>query len=145
MGVRFGDNPLLHTFGVWREGFVDFLKRASNNYDFEIVAYDHADRTTFGSKYTFGGYANQWHECPFETKDDAERFLFALKNCEPRFEKVATSHSDGKEPELDTARSSAIWPDATLEQLQDEAALANRLPALLADFRQVVESYGFVY
>ena len=146
-GIFFGQNPIFNTFGWMGESFVEFLKKygPACKYDFEILPYDHDDRKTFGTKYTFGGYAERWYECPFDTEREAERFLDALKNCKPHFGKVATRHSDGKEPELEGARSSAIWPDGTLAQLQDEKVLRDRLPALLADFRQVVESYGFVY
>lgn len=52
---------------------------------------------------------------------------------------------EGKEPELEAARNSAIWPDATLEQLQDKAVLEARLPALLEEFRAAVESLGLTY
>lgn len=45
--------------------------------------------------------------------------------------------------DLEAARSTAIWPDATLEQLQDEEQLKARLPGLLAEFRAAVESLGF--
>lgn len=53
---------------------------------------------------------------------------------------------EGKERDLDAARSSAIWPDATdddliLPGLQER--LAARLPALLEEFRRDVESLGF--
>lgn len=51
---------------------------------------------------------------------------------------------------LDHARSSAVWPDATDEQLTQEpeklkATLLARLPALMAEFRAAVESLGFTY
>lgn len=51
---------------------------------------------------------------------------------------------------LGHARSCAVWPDATDEQLcADEAtltaALAARLPALLADFRNDMEAVGFLW
>lgn len=46
---------------------------------------------------------------------------------------------------LDYARSSAVWPDATREQLLDKDALLARLPALMAEFKQAVESLGFTY
>lgn len=57
---------------------------------------------------------------------------------------------EGKERELDLARSSAVWPEATDEQLMQEpaalkAALEARLPALMADFKRDVESLGFIY
>ncbi len=50
-----------------------------------------------------------------------------------------------KEANLEYARSSAVWPDATLEQLTDRTALEARLPALMADFRRDVEFLGFTY
>ena len=56
-----------------------------------------------------------------------------------------TRIGEGKEPDLEGARSVAIWEDATLEQLQDREALAERLPALLDEFRKAVESLGFTY
>jgi len=57
---------------------------------------------------------------------------------------------EGKARDFAAARSCAIWPDATDEQLSQEPAelralLAARLPALMAEFRAAVESLGFVY
>lgn len=49
---------------------------------------------------------------------------------------------------LEFARSSAIWPDATDEDLTApglEQRLADRLPALMAEFKQAMESLGFTY
>lgn len=50
-----------------------------------------------------------------------------------------------KQANLDYARSSAVWPDATQEQLLDKAALLERLPALMDQFKADVESLGFTY
>tara|TARA_R110002020_G_scaffold168531_1_gene357375 strand:+ start:54 stop:518 length:465 start_codon:yes stop_codon:yes gene_type:complete len=50
-----------------------------------------------------------------------------------------------KEPRLEAARSSAIWPEATLEQLQDKEVLEARLPALLEEFKSAMEQLGFTY
>ena len=50
-----------------------------------------------------------------------------------------------KEGNLDFARSTAIWPEATGEQLADVDALTARLPELLAEFQKAVESLGFTY
>jgi len=55
---------------------------------------------------------------------------------------------EGKERELDHARSSAIWPDATDEELTApglKERLEARLPALIAEFQEAVESLGFVW
>lgn len=51
----------------------------------------------------------------------------------------------GSPPNLAHARSSAVWPDATLEQLGDEGVLRARLSAMMAEFKAAVESLGFVY
>jgi len=53
-----------------------------------------------------------------------------------------------KEGNLPYARSSAIWPEATDEELLSpdiEEKLRTRLPALLADFKQSMEAAGFIY
>lgn len=55
---------------------------------------------------------------------------------------------EGKVRELDAARDIAIWPDATNEQLCSPALpdlLKERLPALLVEFRAVIEGLGFVW
>lgn len=55
---------------------------------------------------------------------------------------------EGKARELNHARSTAIWPDATDEDLIApglEDRLKARLPALLVEFRKVVESLGFTW
>jgi hypothetical protein len=46
---------------------------------------------------------------------------------------------------FDHARSAAVWPDATIEQLRDKAALEARLPGLLAEFKAAMLSAGFLW
>lgn len=46
---------------------------------------------------------------------------------------------------LEYARSNAVWPDGTLEQLADVETLKARLPELMQRFKAVVESVGFTY
>jgi hypothetical protein len=55
---------------------------------------------------------------------------------------------EGKERELDAARRSAVWPEATNEELTApglEARLMARLPALMAAFKADVEKLGLTY
>lgn len=57
---------------------------------------------------------------------------------------------EGKERNLAAARSCAVWPDATDDELCQErhrleAALKARLPALLAEFKQAMLEIGFIY
>jgi len=47
--------------------------------------------------------------------------------------------------DLESARLSAVWLDATLEQLQDETLLKNRLPELMAEFKTTMESLEFIF
>ena len=57
---------------------------------------------------------------------------------------------EGKKRDLAAARSCAVWPEATDEELcqerpQLEAALKARLPALMAEFKQAMLEVGFIY
>lgn len=55
---------------------------------------------------------------------------------------------EGKGRELDAARMSAIWPEATDAELTEpglEDRLIARLPALMLEFKAAVESLGLVY
>jgi hypothetical protein len=56
----------------------------------------------------------------------------------------------GKPRDLDSARRTAVWPEATDEQLSlpaDELTelLEDRLPALMQEFKEAVESLGLEY
>jgi len=109
---------------------------------------DEKDRYQFKPKYTFGGYDAKWHQCPFDTEQEALDFLTALQTCDPQFTRVPTAWGEGKARELDAARSSAIWPDATDEDLTApglEDRLLARLPKLMQEFRAAVESLGFTF
>ena len=62
--------------------------------------------------------------------------------------RVVWDEKTAKEANLDHARSSAVWPDATDEDLITpglEARLRARLPRLMEEFKAAVESLGFVY
>jgi len=54
-------------------------------------------------------------------------------------------NSMAKDPNIEYARASAIWPEANLEDLQDETKLKARLPELMAEFKSFIESLGFIY
>lgn len=154
--LQFGDNPIKHNPG---RGFVNWLQscvplHGEPAFDFEILAFQHDNRTgldhKFGPKYTFGGFADKWHECPFDDEESALEFLYALQHCEPKFIKTPTAFGEGKERDLKAARSTAVWPEATDEELSAEpealkAALVARLPALVAAFRVDMEAIGFVW
>jgi hypothetical protein len=55
---------------------------------------------------------------------------------------------EGKKRELDAARNTAAWPEATDAELTSEnlkERLLERLPGLLEAFRKDIEALGFVY
>jgi len=158
--VRFGSNPVEH---VLKDSFAKFLQDAAtvggpgvtelHGFDFEVLPIHHDNKPhgyQFKPKYTFGGYADKWHECPFDTEPEALQFLEALQTQNPSFHKIPTAWSDGKARELDHARSAAVWPEATDEELSVEPdelkrVLLARLPGLQAEFRADMERAGFLW
>lgn len=61
---------------------------------------------------------------------------------------IANTEYHVKQGRLDYARSTAIWPDATEEELKAPGLhkeLQERLPALMSEFRAAVESLGFTW
>ena len=88
-----------------------------------------------------------------EVTNKPETYLDADTKPEPtglRMEYVpwmreAVGDGKGKERELDAARQTAAWPDATDEELTApglEQRLVDRLPGLLKEFRAAVEELG---
>lgn len=151
--VRFNGVPIAHKL---TPKFAKFLREcAAPVFDFEVIRYDHRDHGKpnayqYRPKFTFGGFAKHWHECPFDTEAEALDFLQALQTCNPEFIRIPTQFSEGKARELDAARRAAVWLDATDEQLSApraelEAALIARLPALLEQFKADIEAIGFQF
>lgn len=143
--IKFESIPILST--QYSEKFYQWLEpliTTKNNYDLEIIEIDHKEREIYGTKYTFGGFAKRWHGCPFDTEDEALNFLKALQKHDHEFIKIATSWGKGKEPNLEAARNSAIWPDAELSDFTKEKLNA-RLPKLMREFKKAVESVGLIY
>lgn len=149
--VYFGDYPFSHKVG---EKFAAFIQARTGTGDFQVVAIAHENRPgdtyKFGPKFTFAGFGEKWHECPFDDEHTAREWVQALNTLGARFERVPTAYSEGKAHQLDAARRAAAWPDATDEQLCAEpeilqAALTERLPALLAQFRADMEAAGFMW
>ena len=59
--------------------------------------------------------------------------------------RVQWDEKTAKVANLEYARKSACWPDATIEQLRDKSALEARLPSLLAEFKSAMMSAGFIW
>ncbi len=151
--VRFDNCPVSHHIPgkFWK-----FLQERQGTGDFQVIAIAHKESTVLGCeskphfdpKYTFIGFAEKWHECPFDSKVEADEFCEGMNRCKVEFVKLATSFSEGKARELDAARRSAIWPEATDEELMApdlEEKLKARHPKLMEEFRAAVEKLGFTY
>ncbi len=80
----------------------------------------------------------KWHLC------NSESPLHYLSNT---LYSASNEDWDGKykNSNIKHARKSAIWPSATLQQLQNKAELLARLPKLMEKFRKDIEALGFVY
>jgi hypothetical protein len=149
-GVRFGNSPVTHKT---KKSFWDFIQERKDTGDFSVhaIAYGPANDSggyKFKPKYTLVGYAERWHECPFDSEVEALEFCEALNTLPVGFVSIPVEYSDGKERELDKARSVAVWPDATDEELTApglKERLEARLPKLLADMRADVEAFGFTW
>jgi hypothetical protein len=165
-GIRFNDVPITHRVkkSFWlflRERRMGILEGSSVDGmtvqsippnvrgEFQVFAIAHdREPQTYGPHYSLVGYAEKWHECPFRDKTEADEFCAAMNQCRVEFTEVPTAWSQGKARELDKARHAAIWHDATDEELclpDLKERLVLRLPVLMQDFKQAVESLGFTY
>lgn len=88
-------------------------------------------------------FANR-HTKPHELLTEEEATEIAVR-CGLEVVPVPWMYHEGKDSDLAAARNSAIWPDATLEQLLDKATLLTRLPELLRDFKLAMQELGFTY
>lgn len=143
LSITFDNNPINHKPS---QNFVDWLNNLEAFEKLATESIEHKnDSKTFGKKYSFFGFCKVWHECPFNSLDEAENFLYALQNCSPMFILKPTQIGIGKTPDISAARSTAIWPNATLEQLQDKDALHRRIPAMIKRFRKDLKELNLVY
>jgi hypothetical protein len=152
-GKRKGE-PLNYTYYLqfpnfpplsYKQEFILWLKSQSIS-DLEIIHINHREEANlFKPRYSFRGYTDSWHQCPFNIKEEAIGLIEALKNYPWNIKKIPNQISEGKEPELEAARKSAIAPNATLEELQNKDWLLNRLPSLMNEFKQDIENIGFIY
>jgi hypothetical protein len=147
-GIRFGDSPVTHRV---KRSFFDFLEERHGTGDFQVHAIAHGptkDSYKYGDHYSFVGYCEEWHECPFHDKAAADEFCEGMNRCKIEWVKTAVEFSEGKARELDAARSCAAWPEATDEELAApdlKERLVARLPALLEEFQKDMEELGFTW
>jgi hypothetical protein len=144
-GIRFWDSPVTHYISgaFWR-----WLKERQCTGEFQVTSIAHGrDEKTYGLHFTFVGFGEKWHECPFRHKQQADEFCEGMNRCKVEFVKVPTEFSKGKERDLDMARRAAVWPDASYRDLSAPGLaerLQVRLPVLLSEFRHAVEALGFI-
>ena len=140
------------TFKFSKE-FLQFLRDNKGvNFEVKKVQYKKKDEHDydFDPKYTFKGFDVEWYQCPFDTKQQAEGFCKELNTKQWEIKTFVTGYQKSKPRELDKARNSAIWADATDEELSQDSevlkqALLKRLPALMQEFKHDMEGLGFVY
>lgn len=134
-----------------KDSFKVFLEEAIKSRQIlELVSIEHKKADyPYAPRYTFKGYGKEWHDCPFDTKTEAEQWLAAMSmDTPPEFIRLPTLFSEGKERNLEAARNCAVWPEATDEQLmlpkeELKALLEARLPMLLEAFKADMTACGF--
>lgn len=156
--IVFGDNPIEHgPGGSWvRDKFAAWVGAQIESgmpAHYGVESIPHKDEGKAGGykfkpHYTLSGYACDWTGAPFDSERAARNFADALVTQRPRVISVAVSWGEGKARELDAARRSACWPEATDSELSAEpetlrAALMARLPALLDSFESALRDAGF--
>lgn len=154
--VKFGSFPIYfekpQNFCIWLREALDHnaktFKTNPSHKHFEVVEVTHKEHPEW-VKFSFDDYTTEWHKCPFNSRLEAEQWREAMR-FDISFPRVPIDFSEGKARDLNAARSAAVWPDATDDELcqerpQLEAALRGRLPALLAEFKRDMLKIGFIY
>lgn len=113
---------------------VPYVKRSDSERDYD-------------PQFTFDGWDKTWGGAPFKSLQHATEVREALMEHKWEVVSEVTGWSPGKERNLDAARSTACWPEATDEQLMLPAAeltalLEARLPSLQEDFKAAVVGAG---
>lgn len=144
--LKFDNIPLTFNF---KESFLNFISNIKNWDDVKIIELQHKQEKEgyqYKPKYTFEGIgSNEWYQGEFDTIQKANEWLEMFKTFDFEIIETPIKWNEAKEPNIENARSSAIWENATLEQLQSEKALKARLPRLMKKFRKDIEAIGFIY
>jgi hypothetical protein len=118
---------------------------------FKIVEVRHqpkpGDTFDYGSQYTFEGFEKDWGHCPFKTLAEAEEMLAAI-TMPFTVETVVDSYSKGKPRDLEAARNTACWPEATDEELCSEnleELLKARHAPLMQKFKDAIAELGLLW
>lgn len=153
--VKFKGFPITFELTRSRE-FIQWLKQilaeGKRAGDFEIIAVEHKLEPggyKYGPKFTFSGFpVKEWHLCPFDDEQEAQQWKEALLTLPFEIIETPCAWGEGKERELDAARHSAVWPEATDEDLTApglKERLEARLPELVERFKADMEAQGFTF
>lgn len=148
--LKFKNSNITHEFD---SGFIEFLELNKTCKDFKVVEIQHrpTEDYQYNPHYTFEHYHNiEWWQCPFKTKEKAEEYAKELNTKKWTIKKIVTGYQESKERNFDAARASAIWFDATDEELSLDSKelkklLLKRLPKLMKEFKKDIEKLGFIY
>lgn len=135
--------------------FMKWLEEKQNGFnpgDLQLLAVPYKEKPggyKFAPHYTFAGFpVSEWYQAPFKDVEQAKEMQQALNEKPFVIVSIPDSWGEGKERELELARSSAIWPEATDEQLcadNLEEVLRARLPGLMKEFKKDIKALGFVF
>lgn len=151
--VKFGRFPMLFTVD---KPMLHYIESGPDWNSVEIEQHEHPQNGGTGYQYSanyrptgYGEFCNStsedWYKCSHGNKRKLEQWIECFKKYNHKVVNEIDGYSEGSEPNLEAARSAAVWPDATLEQLCDKEALQARLPQLMQDFKTDVEALGLVY
>lgn len=154
--IKFDNSPFLYAPTKELLNFIDLVGVAADWKDFKIVQIPHKSSKNkneyqFSPKYSFNGmHTEEWYKAPFDNLQEANNFVTAMTNCKVEIVEEPTAWGEGKERNFAAARNSAVWPEATDEQLslpkEDlKKLLLDRLPALMQNFKSDMEKLGFTY
>ena len=154
--LKFGTSPFLYKLSKELLNFIDLVGVAADWKDFKIVEIHHKNSKNkneyqYSPKYSFNGMGTEeWYKAPFNTLQEANNFVAAMSSCKIEIVEEATAFGEGKDRDFKAARNSAVWPEATDEQLslpkEDlKKLLLARLPALMQNFKTDMEQLGFTY
>ena len=132
----------------FKSAFMNYITTAQKcGFILSIKEVEHQDNKKggyqFDPKYTLDGFNCEWYQCPFDDMVEAKGFIDTYHNHGCAIVERPTHYAQTVNPDTEAARRAAIWEDATLKQLQDKEALKARLPSLLAEMKNDIESIGF--
>ena len=144
--VKFADSPISNKIS---NKFNTFLQDRIGTGDFQVCSFAHErEPDTYSDNYSLVGFTEKWYEAPFNSLIEAQEFCEALNTCKVEFFKIPTQWSKGKDRDLDAARSSAVWPEATDAELISpnlKEKLESRHDSLMDEFYHAVVSLGLEY